>query len=666
VHRNSLALTLWIVSSVTSSLMAQEMPKFLVPGHEQDMQTLQELHALHHDRAFSNCTLWDGWLPQSTLWVSPKKREQYRTSLLNRRIDSEGYVSMQQHRGMAHSEGWPFPAWQQSTGIGFHFSNHKDGWAIQNFGLKPLSSIEGWEIEGAEVLGIHPEKGLQLVATSDEVHITTPPFRCGTIVAPFARIEWGASGLPQASTPNIQWQLEGELDWNSTRFVAFPPPDNTMGQQYANVAMHKHPAYAGLLTRYRLNVDHAMGAKIDLKSIITAIDTRHPITNSRFVRACIDQFHWTKDLEFLRANIGRMRNAVRYALDEFSVLQEKHVHVQWVGHNGRSGLAFGPDGNKTLKPGVGVGNNYWDLLPFGAHDAIATMYLFDTLQGMETLEREILKHPEWEVPLDSKPFDVGQLAQLCSEIQADFQQRFWNPTTGRFVGWIDVDGKAHDYGFTFVNLEAIHYGLASPAQARSILDWVDGKRTIEGDTSQGNDVYRWRFAPRATTRRNVETYVWVWSGPETIAWGDQVQDGGAVLGFSYFDLMARLKNNGPDDAWNRLREILSWFREVQAEGGYRPYYAKPGRGLLQGGGPPGGLGLDQEFLESVLVPQIMLYGFLGFEPHADGYSLNPKLPSGWPSLTLQGIRIHEQILDITAYPDGRTEVQPNAQNGNPP
>jgi hypothetical protein len=28
--------------------------------------------------------------------------------------------------------------------------------------------------------------------------------------------------------------------------------------------------------------------------------------------------------------------------------------------------------------------------------------------------------------------------------------------------------------------------------------------------------------------------------------------------------------------------------------------------------------LDAELLESVLVPQIMLYGFLGFEPTADG------------------------------------------------
>ena len=164
--------------------------------------------------------------------------------------------------------------------------------------------------------------------------------------------------------------------------------------------------------------------------------------------------------------------------------------------------------------------------------------------------------------------------------------------------------------------------------------------------------------PARTTRRNIETYVWCWSRPEDIPWGGQVQDGGAVLGFSYFDLMARLKTKGPDDAWQRLREILAWFRDVQAEGGYRAYYAKPGRGTLQGGGPAGGLGMDQEFMESVLVPQVMLYGFLGFTPAGDTYTVNPRLPKDWPSLTVTGIHFRDQTLDITAYADGRVEVRP--------
>ena len=102
----------------------------------------------------------------------------------------------------------------------------------------------------------------------------------------------------------------------------------------------------------------------------------------------------------------------------------------------------------------------------------------------------------------------------------------------------DLSGSSYDHGFTFVNLEAIAYGMASEDQAEKILDWLDGKRIVAGDTATGTDTYHWQFTPRATTRRNVETYVWAWSAPEAIEFGGQVQDGGAVLGFSYYDLMA--------------------------------------------------------------------------------------------------------------------------------
>ena len=123
--------TVFLVFTLANGAPAAELPQFSVPGYEAEMTALNALHALHHAPAFTDCTRWDAWLPQATLWTGPQARDRYRAAFLNRRIDAEGYVSMQQHRGMAHSEGWPFPAWQQSTGAGFHFSNHHDVWAIQ-------------------------------------------------------------------------------------------------------------------------------------------------------------------------------------------------------------------------------------------------------------------------------------------------------------------------------------------------------------------------------------------------------------------------------------------------------------------------------------------------------------------------------------------------------
>ncbi|MEI6235337.1 MAG: hypothetical protein WCT04_19950 [Planctomycetota bacterium] len=665
MRRDNRSLFLAVLTVLIAALMAphtplraaEELPQFAVPGHEAAMKSLNDLHALNHAEARSSCTLWDTWLPYATLWSGNAPRDFYRNVFLKRRIGTDGYVSMQQHRGMGHSEGWPFPGWQQSGGIGFHFSNANEAWAVGYFKLKALTNTDGWEITGARVEGFDPIAGLKLKATADTIILTTPAFRCESHVAPFARLEWAARGLPTTSQPTIAWMKDTEKSWSPERHVTFPSARDAEGMHYSNISMSQHPGYSGVVTRYRVTITHAAGSSIDLKSIITAIDTRHPLTNSNFIRGCTDFFNWTHDVAFLRASIGRMRTALTFALNEFSVREGRHVRVPWAGHDGRSGLVLAANGTKTLRKGTGVGNNYWDLIPFGGHDASATIYLYDSLRGIAELERDIASHPEWQIPSEKESLDPDDIDHLADEVRTDFRTRFWNAAAGRFVGWIDLDGKPYDYGFTVLNLEAVHHGLASSEQALSILSWLDGKRDIAGDTSRGDDIYHWRFAARATTKRNIESYVWAWSSPERITWGNQVQDGGSVLGFGYYDMMARLKTNGPDDAWKRLSTILGWFGEVQKEGGYRAYYAKPGRGTLQGGGPPGGLGMDKEFMESVLVPQVMLYGFLGFTPTADGFDVKPNLPRDWPSLTVTGIHIHDHIINITADSDGHVQIK---------
>lgn len=643
-------LTVLLLGTLTASAQVpnSSLPQFSVPGEESTMKLLNEMHELHHGRAFSRCTLWDAWLPKSTVWASAAKRDAYRRVFDSRRIDSEGYVSMQQHRGMAHSEGWPFPAWQQSTGQGFHFSTAGDGWGIHHFKMKPLQDTAGWKIQGATSKGVDAKDGLQLSATDSEIQITTPLFRCGTVVAPFLRLEWQTIGLQQDSRLKVEWLLNDEQTWPENRSATFDLQKADSAMRYLNLPLYRQPGYAGLLKQYRLTLTAATGATVNLKSLITAIDTRHPITGSLFIRGCADVYQWSGDEEFLQNNLNRMRKAMQFTLNEFSLARQHHVTVPWVGHGGRSGLAFDAQGNKSRQPGLGVGNNYWDLLPFGGQDAMATMYTYDAMVALAGLE-------EAASGLGMPPAAEGQTATdlraLAEKVRTDFQKRFWNAESKRFVGWIDVNGKAHDYGFTFVNLEAIHYGLASTSQARHIFDWLDGQRTVSTDTSQGEDIYHWRFGPRSTTKRNVRTYVWVWSGPESIPWGNQVQDGGAVLGFSYFDLMARLRTNGPDDAWNRLQAIMRWFQEVQQEGGYRAYYAKPGRGTLQGGGPPGGLGLDREFMESIMVPQVMLYGFLGVQPTATHLQISPQLPSTWPEASVSNVLYRDHVIDIRVTRD---------------
>lgn len=296
-------------------------------------------------------------------------------------------------------------------------------------------------------------------------------------------------------------------------------------------------------------------------------------------------------------------------------------------------------------PGRGIGNNYWDLLPFGHKDVYASIRYYDTLRKFAILERALDQHPEWGLAGGGGRFDPEELERHAAEVKAEGNRLFWSEETGRFVAGPDVHGVRTDYGFTFLNTDAIHYGFATDAHAKEIMDWLEGRRIVEGDTSVGPDIYHFRFGPRSTTRRNTDYYFWRWNKADSIPFGGQVQDGGAVLGWSFMDLMSRIKVEGPDNAWARLEEILRWFEEVQAGGGYREYYRKKGTGL-QGDGTAGGLGLDREFFESLLVPQVMLAGFAGFSPTAGGCRIDPRLPAAFPSLTIDRIHIKGLVLSL--------------------
>ena len=45
-----------------------DFPRFVVPGHEQQMESLRRLFWLHYQPAGPLITLWDEWMPMSTLW----------------------------------------------------------------------------------------------------------------------------------------------------------------------------------------------------------------------------------------------------------------------------------------------------------------------------------------------------------------------------------------------------------------------------------------------------------------------------------------------------------------------------------------------------------------------------------------------------------------------
>jgi hypothetical protein len=618
------------------------------------------------------------YLLQSDMWLNaaiPKGQAQtiqqiHRAALLSIPIESDGYVNTLQHFSHSLDSGWPFPLWVQAAkglenvkgvAAGWHFQPLENvaGW-VKNYLTDPAyygeSAIALWELENAESLGIENNRW-KIRATGPSPTLLTPEaYSIDVFNAPYIQLRWTRSGeAPAHQAPYLEWMRDEDSEFSADRRAHFYPEKTLLSTEFFHsiVQLHDHPAWTGAIKRIRINLAPGeSNVEFGIDSFFTVYDTRHTINNPIFIFANWHYFTWTQDLPFLRENINRMRIALRYQQTVMGGLEHNLIRNTWPGHDGLPGFKRTNDGNVEVLGGHGIGSNYWDLLPFGHDDFYATYQYYRATLLMAEIEEAILAHPGWNIPRGALALDPQQLRDHAAAVKAKANEHFWNADTGRFYGAIDTTGKGWDYGFTFLNLDAIWYGIASDEHAKEIMDWLTGDRIVEGDTSTGEDIYHWRFGPRATTRRNLDWYGQGWYAPEDISWGGQVQDGGAVLGFSFYDLWARLRILGPEEAWQRLQEILAWEKEIQDAGGYRAYYADGSKGTtLQGGGTAGGLGIDAEFFESSLLPSIVPYGFIGIEPRMDGLHISPKLPESSPEMSVRNLFYKYVPMSITATSD---------------
>ena len=664
-------------------------PTFEFAEHEADATLLSNYLWYHfHHRLGNSITLFNKeYLAIADLWLHNAVDRQhgrtiqdlFREFMLTAVMDDEGYVSSHQHISHAYDLGWPFPLWTQAhrypdevmgRAIGWHFQEDFPPHWVGNF-LRAWNrpefhgdgAVAAFTLENLESDGIVNDCW-QLRATGPSPRITTPEdMRIRAHDAPFLQLRWKRDGdINPAAPPYLEWKREGDDTFSMERRMFFYPQETPLSGEFwhTHLTMYRHPKWQGPITAMRLNLAPGeTDVSFEIDSFFTAYDTRHTINNPILILGSARYFNWTRDIAFLRENINRMRTALRYQQTEMGGLEHNHIRVSWPGHDGGPGWTVTEDGDKIFHSGTALGNNYWDLLPFGWDDFYATFQYYAATLAMAEIEEAIRTHPEWDIPLGVLALSPDGLREHAAAVKETANAKFWNAEDGRFYPSITKQGEKYDFGFTFLNLESIWYGIAEDTKIQSILDWIRGKRIIEGDTSVGEDIYHWRFGPRATTRRNVEWYKFVWTDPESIPWGGQVQDGGAVLGFTFYDLWARLHHVSPDDAWERLGEILAWQREVDAAGGYRAYYGETDRGTtLQGGGTAGGLGIDFEFFESSMLPAIILLGFMGIDATPLGLTIAPSLPEACPEMTVRDILYAGTRLDVTTGNDTiRVEVK---------
>ena len=174
-----------------------------------------------------------------------------------------------------------------------------------------------------------------------------------------------------------------------------------------------------------------------------------------------------------------------------------------------------------------VASNYWDNLPFGYKDAFEGIKFYNMLNYLvqfETFRGNAQKAEYYK--------------NLMVTAKQKFNDTFWVEKTKRYAGTVDVNGVVRDYGFTFVNTEAITAGLVPEDRAKEIYAWLDGLRIVEGDTSQGADIYNALKSGGVMPRSNtVDFGIDNWwhdnGGSQSLsnqaAYGYHVENGGGIM-----------------------------------------------------------------------------------------------------------------------------------------
>ena len=517
-----------------------------------------------------------------------------------------------------------------------------------------------------------------------------------------------------------EWSEDKKVSVNEKAFISYeytPIYEHMIFlPMYAEEAWKSDKALTSYIRQIKVEVVAKEGKTVTgdfgLSYVRCAYDTRHSNNNSLLISSLRTDYDYTGDIEYLTENITRARKAINFYMQMYD--EERHLNNQsyLVGHDADKTSTY-----KSDKIAMSLGNGYWDISFMPKYDFYSNVFFYKALVDLAHLE-EILEEKGIHVDKSKatvltadREFNHGEsvynydseslrkiandvLTALRKTIDPSDKTGFWNPETGRFVaGYSEAEDKWYDYGYTAWNMEAIYYGVASDEQAKSIMDWISGERIVEQDKygSQGEDIYFFELAPRSNTGAEEDPYDTAVLGNiyctyKHIKYGvTNVQNGGAIMYTSFYDLMSRIQTYGADNAYERLTAIKEWHKDIydyyvtsdnynkHPDRFYWDYYENSQwdsdgdgkgeywaiqnslKGAAERGTADGAIGLDGEFLESILPIASIPYGFFGVDS-LDGSTLQitPRLPSALEYWKMENLTFGGAKYDLTIFDNAVT------------
>ena len=600
--------------------------------------------------------------------------------------------------GIWFKQGWPFPAYNNH--------NHADGFEFNQ------KSTDGWTVstQGGDEIVADAEKTPGVSSFdwkgSAVVELLSPNLSVEGDYAPFVEVAFRMSDTrgfgPDSSFEEIKfmWQTESGGDrWNevsSKDFATIPTtsiPANVNREFYFPMYLKGDLWNGQKITKVKFQFvakDDTINATVASNYVRFSFDTRMPWNNSLLLTSAAEYYKFVGDDAFLEKNLNKFRQA---AWMYITIMNGSTGLVNMDFFPGHDDLtAVGPMSEEAI--GHGLANGWWDITSFPSLNLDNNINFYKLIKSLIYLE-EMAQEAGIELAAPSITLADGtqskyemtieQLKDLLTNIRTKIQETFYDEETGRFfAGRSTIDysylddennqvvhkaGDKIDYGFVYLNLIAVTEGIATEAQANSIMSWINGDRIIEGDNYTGKDIYKWDFAPAMTTKRNVSHYVFGYNAKAQWEFGGQVQDGGTAIFLSYYDLMARntATDFGAESAFDRLKSIQTWYESIKKAGGqgvnfYRDFYDDPDfnhyllpsgePNSLQGNSRAGGLGLDFEFVEASLLYASVPYLFFGLDSfNYNELSISPTLPESLEYWEIENLMYHGVVYDYAMAKD---------------
>lgn len=308
---------------------------------------------------------------------------------------------------------------------------------------------------------------------------------------------------------------------------------------------------------------------------------------------------------------------------------------------------------KSGRHNVCTENSFWENAG-GAYDAFEGMWYNIGCSAMADMAELI-----------GNPRSAERYRHLRELADKAYNAKYWHAVDdngrrfSRYYACEDWDGKIHDYGYTYYNLEAACYGVTGPDRGRDILWWLDrGQYMPDESLLWKDDIYSiWQIAPPFNTINN-STWLNLTGGAP---YKEVVSNGGTRLLIAGRDLRARSKYLSIDNMHERNIQVLTRFASPDKLTGGRTFSDPGGRGRWHFGKPDANVadieGFREIFATNGTLCTYMIAAYLGLDYSPRGLRLRPRVPSDMNGFTFRSIGYWGALFDFSVSAR-RAQVKP--------